>query len=311
METELSLTRQTADRRAEASQTPQTETRQTQISDTQIPDTRIPQDETLQDETLQTQARRAHARHELRTLTYACLDQANGGIVRDISHEGVGLQVVAAVRPHQQLRVRFELGHPRVRVETRGEVSWATRSGQCGVRFIDLSPKAARQINEWIFGNLLEETSRQSEREGSLFALDLAGATDGLAADGLMVSAAPVSAIRLPARPDPLQPATLQSLASTELDWLSQALSGRGLIWTINALVIVAALLLFAVVFLSITGELPRWPLATASAATIFVGGLYWGFFRLFGKSSPGERLARLAGWDLAEDTEEYDARFR
>jgi CHASE2 domain-containing sensor protein len=124
-------------------------------------------------------------------------------------------------------------------------------------------------------------------------------------------------------RPDPLEPPNardvnrsfqvsgLQSRASAELDWLSQALSGRGLVWTINTLVIVSALLLFAVVFLSVTGELPRWPLATASAAATFVAGLYWGFFRLFGKSSPGERLARLAGWNLAEDTEEYDARFR
>ncbi len=280
--------------------------------------------DTPQTETAQTEARRAHPRHELRTLTYACLDQANGGIVRDISHQGLGLQVVAAVRPQQQLRVRFELGHPRLRVEARGEVSWATRSGQCGIRFLDLSPKAARQINEWIFGNLLEEVSRHSEREGSMFTLDAE------VADGLMVSAAPVSAIRLPLHPDPLEPPnarnsgsslqslqSLQSLALTEtetetvLDWLSQPLSGRGLVWTINTLVIVAALLLFALVFLSITGELPRWPLATAGAATIVVAGLYWGFFRLFGKSSPGERLARMAGWDLAQDTEEYDARFR
>jgi hypothetical protein len=304
METELSLTRQGGDRETETSPT----------------------------DTPPTEARRAHPRHELRTLTYACLDQANGGIVRDLSHQGLGLQVVAAVRPQQQLRVRFELGHPRLRVEARGEVSWATRSGQCGIRFLDLSPKAARQINEWIFGNLLEEVSRHSEREGSMFTLDAE------VADGLMVSAAPVSAIRLPLHPDPLEPpnarnsgSSLQSLqslqsfqsfqslasteteaeAETELDWLSQPLSGRRLVWTINTLVIVAALLLFALVFLSITGELPRWPLATASAATIVVAGLYWGFFRLFGKSSPGERLARLAGWNLAEDVDEYDARFR
>ncbi len=280
--------------------------------------------DTPQTDPAQTEARRAHPRHELRTLTYACLDQANGGIVRDITHQGLGLQVVAAVRPQQQLRVRFELGHPRLRVEARGEVSWATRSGQCGIRFLDLSPKAARQINEWIFGNLLEEVSQHSEREGSMFTLDAE------VADGLMVSAAPVNAIRLPLHPDPLEPPnarssasslqslqSFQSVASTEtetemeLDWLSQPLSGRGLVWTINTLVVVAALLLFALVFLSITGELPRWPLATAGAATIVVAGLYWGFFRLFGKSSPGERLARMAGWDLAEDAEEYDARFR
>ena len=101
------------------------------------------------------QARAKH-RHELRTLTYVTLDQANGGIVRNLSHEGIGVQAVAALRPQQQLRVRFELRTPRVRVEARGEVTWATFSGQCGIRFLDLSPRMTRQINEWIFGNLLE-----------------------------------------------------------------------------------------------------------------------------------------------------------
>ena len=50
---------------------------------------------------------RAQHRYELRTLTYVTLDQANGGIVRNLSHRGIGVQVVAAVRPKQQLRVRF------------------------------------------------------------------------------------------------------------------------------------------------------------------------------------------------------------
>jgi hypothetical protein len=98
--------------------------------------------------------------------------------------------------------------------------------------------------------------------------------------------------------------------ALSEFDWLFQPLSGRGLIWTINMLVIVAALLLFALVFLSITGEPPQWPLTTAGAAAIFVAALYWGFFRLFGRVSPGVRLARMAGWDLEEE-DATDSRFR
>lgn len=266
---------------------------------------------------------RAQHRHELRTLTYACVEEANGGIVRDITHQGIGLQVVAAVRPQQQLRVRFELCQPRVRVETRGEVSWATRSGQCGIRFLDISPKMARQIDQWIFGNLIEEASLHSER-GFMFARSqFAGSpsawpdSEADEDDGLMVSAAPVNVIELPMRPDPLVPGRANGAATdiapqglAGFDWLSQPLSGRGLIWTINTLVIVAALLLFAVVFLSITGEPPRWPLATACATAIFVGALYWGFFRLFGGASPGERLARMAGWDLEND-EAKDARFR
>ena len=263
---------------------------------------------------------RARHRHELRTLTYVTVDQANGGIVRDLNHKGIGMQVVGAVHPLQQLGLRFELRQPRVRVESRGEVTWATRSGQCGIRFLDLPPAVACQINQWIFGNLLEEASRHMGQD-SIFARpalrSLPGYPDQDACnqdDGLMVSGDPVAVIQLPvsleAQKSPPARADNVETAPFELDWLFQPLTGRRLIWTINTLVVVAALLLFALVFLSITGEPPRWPLATAGGAAICVAALYWGFFRILGGASPGTRLARMAGWEL-EDDETIDTRFR
>jgi hypothetical protein len=256
------------------------------------------------------QARAKH-RHELRTLTYVTLDQANGGIVRNLNHEGIAVQAVAAVRPRQQLRVRFELRYPRLRVEARGEVTWATLSGQCGIRFLDLSPRMTRQINEWIFANLLEGLSLHAEPVGSIFSDSGAAVTE--IEDGLMVSAAPLKVIELPMRPRAMEPdcdtGEYGREKAAELDWLSQPLSGRSLVWTINALVVVAALLLFALVFLSVTRESPRWPLAMVGGATVFVVAFYWGFFWLFGGSSPGARLARLTGRDVEEETD--DPRFR
>ena len=106
---------------------------------------------------------RAQHRHDLGTLTYITLDQANGGIVRNLTSTGIGVQVVAAVRPKQQVRVRFELRYPRLQVETRAEVVWATFSGQCGIRFIEMPPALRQQINQWIFGNLLEGISIHGE----------------------------------------------------------------------------------------------------------------------------------------------------
>ena len=98
---------------------------------------------------------------------------------------------------------------------------------------------------------------------------------------------------------------------ATELDWLSQPLSGRGLAWTVNMLVVLAALLLFAVVFLSVTREAPRWPFAMASGATVLVAALYCGFFKAFGGGSPGARLARLRELDREEEEESRGPRFR
>ncbi len=266
------------------------------------------------------QARAKH-RHELRTLTYVTLDQVNGGIVRNMSHEGIGVQAVAAVRPRQQVRVRVELRYPRLRVEARGEVAWSTFSGECGIRFLDLSPRMTRQINEWIFGNLLEGISLHSERAAGMFAVSPAvlPLSDGAEEDaGLMVSAAPLKIIELPVRPDPAAAARVHDDADEmgpysppALDWLSQPLSGRSLTWTINTLVMVAAMLLFGLIFLSVTGEPPRWPLAMLGGAAVFVAGAYWGFFQWFGGSSLGARLARMVGRDVEEDQEARGSRFR
>ncbi len=310
------------------------------------------------------QARGRH-RHELRTLTYVTLDQANGGIVRNLSHDGIAVQAVAAVRPRQQLRVRFELRYPRLRVETRGEVMWSTFSGQCGIRFLDLSPRLVRQIDEWIFGDLLQGLSIPWERAGSVCIGSGPSAATSSAAvssaarsmvassaarvlresedveseqgepsvtdpvtesekeDGLLVSPAPVKVIELRPPAEPYMPLfasesvagvaapAMSAHAQDELDWLSQPLSGRSLAWTVNTLVVIAALLLFALVFLSVTREAPKWPLTMMTAGAIVIGGLYWGFFKMFGGSSLGARLAHLAGCGDDELEEARSSRFR
>jgi hypothetical protein len=317
---------------------------------------------------------RARHRHELRMLTYVTLDQANGGIVRNLTHDGIAVQAVAAVRPRQQLRVRFELRYPRLRVEMRGEVVWSTFSGRCGIRFIDPPATLVRQIDEWIFGDLLQGLAIPTEPAGFLTPMpapvepapivspqpqasgitarvlqefEKEGSRGGPASHvesseteseedgGLIVSAAKMKVIELRPPNEPLfekltnakptastiaapvmatatqaPDSAIPAPARVELDWLSQPLSGRGLAWTVDVLVVTAAVLLFALVFLSITREAPKWPYAMSAAGAIVIGGLYWGFFKLFGGTSLGERLARLSEMESFED-EDADARFR
>ena len=271
---------------------------------------------------------RAQHRHELRSLSYVTLDQANGGIIRNLSDRGIGVQVVAAVRPQQQLRVRFELRYPRLQVETRAEVVWATFSGQCGIRFLDMPDAMRRQINQWIFGNLLEGISTHAEQPGSIFAPmnpkpprnGGSGNGHGLVAeaeeeDGLMVSPSPVKVIELPqprVQPSwtPPQTEPAAALEIGQLDWLSQPLSGRTLAWTIDTLVVLAAMLLFTLVFLSVAEEAPPWPFAVACAACLMMSAMYWAFFRLFAGASLGVKLARLAE-AVEKDQARRDSRFR
>lgn len=261
---------------------------------------------------------RAQHRHELRTLSYLTVDQTNGGVVRNLNQYGLGVQMVAALRPHQQVRLRFELRDPRLRIETRGEVAWGTFSGQCGIRFLDLSAEMRRQINAWILGDLLEGISLHAERTGAMFgrsafreaneaqrvveALECTVEEDNLEEDdGLLISGPAPKVIPLPLRRerferklDPLP--QIPPHESGTLDWLSQPLSPRGIAWTIDALVCTAALLMFALIFLSVIGEEPRWPIGMAAVGAASVAIMYWGFFWVFGGKSLGKRLARSAG---------------
>jgi hypothetical protein len=298
---------------------------------------------------------RSHYRHELRTLTYVTLDEANGGIVRNLNHEGVAVQAVGPLRQQQRVRLRFELRFPRLRVETYGQVAWASSSGHCGIRFVDLPEPTGHQIDKWIFSNLLDAIAREAAHPRPIFGASVVSivreengddddAQNDEQNDGLTLSAPPRRAIRLeprlagrgqpqalhehsekeplnavaspvhhPSAHDPSHYHPSQHDASAQLSWLSRPLSGRTLAWLVDSLVVIAALLLFALIFLSIAHELPRWRLAlgAASAAAVLVTAAYWTLFTVFGGTSPGARLAQAAY--ILEEEQEADgaSRFR
>jgi hypothetical protein len=272
---------------------------------------------------------RAHYRHELRTLTYVTLDDANGGIIRNVNHEGVAVQAVGPLRQQQRVRLRFELRYPRLRVETCGQVSWASPSGKCGIRFVDMPPRTSYQINEWIFSNLLDALARDAAHPRSMFGASVVSIIQEenvpQQEDGLTLSASPRPAIRLEPIPGKVEDVPVLSqyreedLASAaydphaELNWLSRPLSGRTLAWLVDSLVVTAAVLLFTLIFLSIAKELPPLPLTLGSAlaAAVFVAAAYRGVFAVFGGPSLGTRLAQATS--SLEEREESEAadRFR
>jgi hypothetical protein len=283
------------------------------------------------------QQTRTHYRHELRSLTYVTLDETNGGIIRNLNHEGVAVQAVGPLYQHQRVHLRFELRFPRLRVETYGQVSWATPSGQCGIRFVDLPARSRRQINEWIFSNLLDALARDAGHPHSMFGASVVSivrdrkAREGNVreenspeeSDGLRLSASSRPVIRLESsvtrwdEAPVLHPHSEEEITDPaddvdgQLNWLSQPLSGRTMAWLVDGLVVTAGLLLFALIFLSIAHELPPWPitLGTASAAAVFVTAVYWAVFALFGGRSLGARLARATSGEEGE--EECGSRFR
>jgi hypothetical protein len=292
-------------------------------------------------------------RHGVRTLTYVTLDHGNGGILLNLTRNGVAVQSVAAVRMGQQVQVRFDLLAPRVRVNVRGEVVWATSSGRCGIRFVDLPRQTAQQLDEWTLAKLLEgaaplplptrsmvpvsqlaatksETTVAANAKCENLAEDedeepiqqSAAAAAEPSVDSLIISPGLVHVIDLPTRSGPQPISILPDAADSalppglppepagQMDWLSQPLSGRGLAWTVDVLVVLAAWLLSVLVFLSVLREIPKWPLSMVFGAAIAVAGLYWGFFRIFAGASLGAKLAQLTEAHPDQDEPEPD-RFR
>jgi len=252
---------------------------------------------------------RKHYRHELRTLTYVTLDAANGGIIRNLNRRGAAVQAVAPLRQDQRVRLRFELRVPRLRIETYGHVSWSNSSGQCGIRFEAMPTKTGRQIDEWIFSDLLANLERPSMSAPIFEALPSIREEDVSADTRLTVSAQPHASIPFGTNVSEGRASWLRHThyeevpADTEPEvgkteqWLYRPLSADALAWVVDGLVVVAALLLFALIFLSIAHELPPWPatLGAASSAAALVAAAYWVIFVFLGGSTLSARVAKSA----------------
>jgi PilZ domain len=243
---------------------------------------------------------RSQCRFELRSLTSVTLDQSNRGVVRNLSHEGVMVRVLAPLHSGQRVKLSFDLRLPRLRVEAEGQVRWTNSLGACGIRFVGLSEDSRRRIDEWIFSNLLQSREAANRPVFGSPVVPISPQQDG----NLIISGAPRPPIRMPpssvAPAEPISTApgrpnlAVAKSARAELSWLSRPLSARTLAWMVHGLVFAAGLLLFALIFLAIVHELPRWQLTLAAslAAAVFVAGTYWALFAAFGGASFGARVA-------------------
>lgn len=248
--------------------------------------------------------RRRHYRQRVQNLAYVRLDQANGGIIRDLSESGIAIQAVAPLRVSQEVSLRFELLNPRTRVEARGRVAWADPSGQAGMEFLDITDRSRNLMKDWIFTQLMA-TAQHAERAESIFIHHKGGeiATELQFSD----EARPVI---------PVEPQSLEAKEPTGLVPIFGSplrITARGLSRMVDSLVLLCAVLLFAIISLGMTNLFPTWPLAIALALgiTSMFAGVYWYLFAICVGMTPGEHLARVA-YGNAKAVEEDDLpRFR
>lgn len=275
---------------------------------------------------------RAHYRHEMRTLTYVTLDDGNGGIVRNLNHQGVAVQAVARLHVEQRVRMRFELLFPRLRVDAYGEVSWANASGQCGIRFVNLPAEIRRRIDEWIFSSLLasiphdymDDRANRGDPGGIIFDAPMEVAS--VSAPGMIGPVASRS-LRLSSGVDGVVDQIYNHLQPFEEGdahesawsrWLRSptvphSLSPRATALLLDGLVMMTAFLLFAFIFLCIAEEVPQWRLSltAALAAIVLVAGSYWALTFIFGGVSLGTRLVLSRSENETEAASKIEEWFR
>jgi hypothetical protein len=219
--------------------------------------------------------RRRHHRQKLRSLAFVKLDSANGGILLDIGESGMATQVLSPLSPDQPVHLRVDLADPRLHLEADGRVAWMNSAGLAGIELLEPSPRFQRMLREWLFTQMLADAHRLR----------------GNAAEELLFSSSSRPAIRLDSVRQPLPPPR-----PLRLLWLP--VSARGFARLVDGLALLCAVLLFSVLSLTLIDVLPSWPVAVALLFGVsgMFALLYAFLFSLWFKTTPGQRLAELAG---------------
>jgi hypothetical protein len=243
---------------------------------------------------------RHHYRHPIHSLVYVTLDEGNGGIIRNLSQSGAAIQAVGALRLGQTVRMRFDLLNPRTRFDVRAVVSWANPSGQAGVRFLDLTRQACRQLNDWIFANLFRGVAQASP------VLPLPGELDDLI---LSAPARPAIRVGLAAP----RPTTVPENHVISLPLCPVPMTSATLAKVMDGLILFSASLMFFCTFVAVAREIPAWPLTVLVGIGVcgFFTSLYLYLGAWLGCGTLGAQLAKVAAQEACGHAGEKRARFR
>lgn len=95
--------------------------------------------------------RRLRVRQRLNDLAYLDIGVDNGGIVLNLTDEGMGFQAVAPLGDQKEVHLRIQLPRSRTRIETTAQIIWqGPEDRQAGVRFLHMPADARGQIRQWV-----------------------------------------------------------------------------------------------------------------------------------------------------------------
>jgi len=101
--------------------------------------------------------RRRCLRQRMHAPAFASFDGVSGGMILDLSEEGLsmqmGEQLQGGLDRERRLRMGLDLAEPAAHLETTGYIAWADALGRAGVRFSDLPEEARERLKEWLTTN--------------------------------------------------------------------------------------------------------------------------------------------------------------
>lgn len=94
--------------------------------------------------------RRGCLRHKVRGPIFASFDGVTGGMILDLSEQGLSMQTVVPLEADRFVQLRLDLPDSDTHLETTGYIAWADALGRAGVRFSDLPVEARQRLNDWL-----------------------------------------------------------------------------------------------------------------------------------------------------------------
>ena len=97
--------------------------------------------------------RRRCMRHRVHAPAFASFDGVTGGMVLDLSEQGMSMQTAAPQKVTRPINLHLNLPDPVTNLETTGYIAWADAFGRAGVRFSELPEEPRRRLNQWLATN--------------------------------------------------------------------------------------------------------------------------------------------------------------
>lgn len=94
--------------------------------------------------------RRACLRHKVHGPVFASFDGVTGGMILDLSEQGLSMQTGMGLQADERIRLRLDLPDSDANLETTGYVAWADALGRAGVRFSELPLEARQRLDRWL-----------------------------------------------------------------------------------------------------------------------------------------------------------------